>query len=221
MALGHQRCRHGEQNAVGVHQPELLSLPCKGHRQPLHHRDANLVRQQPHHRGPLHPGHLLQLLAPLTQRNKEDVAADVFAEDREHLRTAHLGQPGGLDVAGPGNAEALVAHNISFEKKDAHGQPAKDDQSAQPQKHAAPRARRTPPGTTRPVFAWPAGAPTTGARGIVVVRVHHLQRHAGSAAADAPIREHTLLHAPEARLRGRFIFPYKGTVCVAALSRHA
>ena len=58
-------------------------------------------------------GICFQLLAPLGERNEEDVAADVFAEDGQHLGAAHLGQPAGLDVAGPGDAEAGVVIEIS------------------------------------------------------------------------------------------------------------
>jgi hypothetical protein len=63
--------RHGEQNAVRVHKADLLALAREGHRLPLHHRDANLVGQHAHHRGPLNPGNLLQLLAPLGEGTKK------------------------------------------------------------------------------------------------------------------------------------------------------
>ena len=84
MMLRHHRRRHGEQHAVGVNQADLLALAHKRDRLALNDRDANLVRQQAHDGGVLDPGNLLQLPAALGEGNKEDVAADVFAEDGQH-----------------------------------------------------------------------------------------------------------------------------------------
>ena len=92
-----------------VHQADLLALAHKRHRLALHHRNTNLVGQQPHHRGPFHPRNRLQLLAPFAEGNEEDVATDIFAEYGKQFRAADLGQPAGLNVAGSGNAEARVA----------------------------------------------------------------------------------------------------------------
>ena len=179
VVLGHGRGRHGEKNPAGVNQSDLLALPCEGHRLPFHHGDANLVREQPHYRSPLHPGNLFQLLAPVVEVDKKDVFPDIFAEDRQHLRAAHLGQPGGLDVADPGNAEAGIAPQVGLEKKAYGDETAQNHESAQPQKHTAHRAGRPQPGVLG--VLWPAKAHPT--RGIgVILRVRHLQGHAGQVA---------------------------------------
>ena len=222
MVLCHHGRRHCKQNTVGVYQADLLTSAHKCHRLALHHLDANPVWKHSHHRGPLHPGNLFQLPAPLGQRNKEDVAPNVFAKDRQHLRTAHLGQASSFNVAGPGNAKARIALQVGLEKEGTCSQAAQDDQSAQPEKRTAPHARWPPPGGARPIAARsvetdPTGRPPAGARG-VVFRGRHLQRHAGQSASRGG---HTLLHTPEARLRKRFILPYQGTSCVPTLNRHA
>ena len=116
MVLGHHGRRHGEKNPVGVHQADLLPLAREGHRLPLHHRDVNLVREQAHYRGALDPGNLFKLPAPLAQGNEKDIAPDVFAEDRQHLSAADLGEPRGFDIACPLDAEAPVAAQPGFEK---------------------------------------------------------------------------------------------------------
>ena len=220
--LGHHGRRHGEQNAVCVDQADLLPLAHKSDRLPLDHRDANPVREQAHHRGALNPGNLFQLLAPFVERDKEDVAPDIFAEDRQHLRSADLVEAGGLDVACPGDAEAPVAAEVALEKVGRCAQPAQHRHHGQRQKDAPRRARRTPPGVARPVpmrtaKALPAKAASTEAREIVV-RVRHLKRHARQRAARWG---HTLPHAPEAGFRGRFIFPHGGTVSGNAFDGHA
>ena len=112
---GHGGGRHGEQHAVGVDEADLLAVTREGHRLALDHADANLVGEHAHDRGALDPGNGFKLLAALVDGNKEDVAADVFAEDGEHLGAANLGESGGLDVAGAGDAEAGVAFEIGFE----------------------------------------------------------------------------------------------------------
>ena len=55
-------------------------------------------------------------------------------------------------------------------------------------------------------------------RSLVAVRILHLKRHARQ---TAPRKRHTLLHAPEAGLRGRFIFPNQGPGSVISFYRHA
>ena len=69
-------------------------------------------------------GICFQLPAPLGQRNKEDVAPDVFAEDGQHLGAADLGESGGLNVACAVDAEARVAAQIGFEKIGRGGESA-------------------------------------------------------------------------------------------------
>ena len=107
--LGHHGGGHGEEHAVFIDKADLLALADEGHGLALDDGDADLVGEQAHDGGALDPGDGFKLLAPLGERDKEDVAADVFAEDGEHIRAADLGKAGGLNVAGPGDAETGVA----------------------------------------------------------------------------------------------------------------
>ena len=56
----------------------------------------------------LDPWNLLKLLPTFRERHKEDVAANVLSEDRQHFCAAHLSQARGLNVAGTRDAEARV-----------------------------------------------------------------------------------------------------------------
>ncbi len=175
--LGHGLRRHGEQHAVGVHQADLLAVAREGYRLALDDCDANLIGKQAHHGGVLDPGNLLQLPAPLVQGHKENVAADVFAEDGQHLGAGHLGEPGGLNVSGAGDAEARVALEVVLKQEAGSRQPAEHDERAQRKKHAAHSAGRPPPGPLR--FSEAIGG---GTQNTVAVRIVELQRHAGQGA---------------------------------------
>ena len=107
-------------------------------------------------------GICFKLLAALAEGNKEDVAADVFAEDGQHLGAAHLGQPGGLDVACAGDAEARVALEIGLEQK---SQPW----SGRPRTISAPSAEKA-----RVPRCWPAA---TSGRGAVAETPHWRAEH--------------------------------------------
>ena len=188
-------------------------MPRKRHRLPLHHVDANLIGQHAHHRRMFNPGNGFKFPAPLADRHKKDVAADVFAEDRQHLRAADFREPGRLDIAGAFNAEAPVAFERLFKENARRRKPAENDRRAEPDKHAS-YGRGRPPQVAAsraeacPIWAWR----------VVAVGVLHLQRHARQ---RAPRPGHTLLHAPEARLRGRFILPNQRPGCSTALIHHA
>ena len=109
---GHGGGGHVEQHAVGIDQADLLAVTRKGDRLPLDYLHANLIGEQAHDRGVLDPGNGFKLLAPLADGDKEDVAADVFAEDGEQLSARDFRESGGLNVAGAGDAEAGVAFKI-------------------------------------------------------------------------------------------------------------
>ena len=104
--LGHHRRRFGEQYAIRINKANLRALTKKRDRLALHDGDTNLVRQQTHDRSVLDPGNLLKLLATFTERHKENIAADIFAKDRQHLSAAYLPQAGGLNVTGARDAKA-------------------------------------------------------------------------------------------------------------------
>ncbi len=134
--LCHPRRRHGQQNAVGIDEANLLPLAHKRNRRALHNIDANLIGKEPHHGGALHPRNLLKLLAAFAEMNKEDVLADVFAKHRKHLRARYLGQARGLNVACARDAEARVAlepmrrHQVRGDEGTRHKQRAKPEKDA-------------------------------------------------------------------------------------------
>ena len=70
------------------------------------------------------------------QGDKEDVAPDVFAEDRQHLSAADLGEAGGLNVACPIDAETRVALQKGLRKKPT---------CKPPRTMSTPSARKTRP----------------------------------------------------------------------------
>src|ERR1035437_10285357 len=211
--LGHGCGRHVEQNSIGVDEANLLSMARKGYWLALDHVDANLIWEQAHYSCMLYPGNRFELFASFVNGNEEDVAADVFAEDGEHLRATYFSEPGGLDVAGTGDAEARVTLEIVLEHHTSRGESTENDDCAECKEHAPHRAGGTPPVAARSTEASPVGA-----RGGVAVGVLHFQRHAWQC---APGSGHTLLHAPDARLRGRFILPDQRPRCSVALIHHA
>ena len=161
--------------------------------------------------------------APLRQGYKEDVAPDVFAEDRQQLGAADFVESGSLDVACSRNAKVSVALDECLEKVSRSSQPAQHDQSRNRQKHSPRPVRWTPPGIAH--TGLPASAKTSSAgdatphlRRAALIGVLHLQGHAGQRASQ---RRRTLPDAPDAGFRGRVIFPREGTVFVTALYRHA
>src|ERR1017187_7818809 len=211
--LGHGRGRHIEQDSIGVDEADLLFMARKCYWLPLDYVDTNLVREQAHYSRMLYPGNRFELFAPFVDGNKEYVAADVFAEDWKHLRAAYFSEAVGLDVAGTGDAEARVALEIVLEHHASRGESTENDDRAERKEHAPHRTGRTPPVAARSTEASPIGA-----RGIVAVGILHFQRHAGQC---APRSGYTLLHTPDARLRGRFILPDQRPRCSVALIHHA
>ena len=142
---GHGGGRHVEQNAVGVDEADLLAVARKGHGLAFNDVDANLIGEHAHDGGVLDPGDGFKLLAALADGNKEDVAADVFAEDGEHLGAGDFSEAGGLDVAGAGDAEAGVAFEIGLEEVAGGAEAGEDEERAERQRHAPDGAGRTPP----------------------------------------------------------------------------
>ncbi len=84
--------RHVEQHAACIDESDLLAVPREGHRLALDNIDANLIGKQAHDRGLLNPGNRFKLLAALVQRNKKNVAANVFSEDWKQLRARDLSE---------------------------------------------------------------------------------------------------------------------------------
>ncbi len=152
-------------------------------------------------------GICFQLPPPLLQRHKEDIAPDVFAEDRQQLRAADLGQPRSLNVARPGNAEARVA-----------GQEVIDNRTrwspARPTRPLRPASERSA-SPCLPGASCACSAPQSGFRPDARVPGEAnprppslpLQRRVGQHARP---RGRILLFAPEEGLRGRVIFPQEG-----------
>ena len=177
--LSHHGRRHGEQNAIRIHQANLRSLAHKGHWLPLHYRNANLAGKQAHDRGSLDPGNLLQLLAALGQRHMEDVAPNIFTKDRQHLSAANLSEAVGLNIACLMDAESLVALQKLLEKNGRGCTSAQDNERGQRERDAARCARRTPPGIALCSAMQAARAAPAILLRILVAGIVHLQRHTG------------------------------------------
>ncbi len=189
MMLGHEAAGMEQQNSVGVNEPDLLTLAYKGHRLPLHKLNANLVWEQTHDRSVLYPWNRFKLLAPVAEVDKENIAADVLAEDGQQLGAAHLSHAGGLDIAGACNAEASVALKKCFQEKDAGGRSAQDDEHAEAEKYATDGAGRTPPALAAPFVVsaagvgWAVAVRVAKSSGMPVGRARvrtHLPQRAGS-----------------------------------------
>jgi len=210
--LGHGGRGHGQEDAFGVDKADGGTMTDKGDGMTLDDRNANMVGKQAHDRSVLHPGDGFELLAALVERNKEDVAADVFAEDGEDFSARNLGEAGGFDISGAGDAEAGVAAEIGFDGENSGGKRAENDQSAKTKKDASHGGRRTPPGTGR--LRGPTGAKAQ----IFVVGIHHLERHAGQ---GARIDGRTGWHTPESGFRGRIILKNERPRWSSSLVSHA
>ena len=204
---------HVEKNSVGVDQANLLAVAREGDRRALNNLHTNLVGQQAHHGRVFNPRNRFKLFAALADGHEEDVAANVFAEDRQHLRSTHFSEPGGLDVIGSGDAEAGIALEVSLGQINRGRDGNDHDQRAERKKHATYGALRPPPAAVACI-----GTSPFGARKIVAVWIIHLERHAGQC---APRSGYTLLHAPVAGSRRHIILPNQRPGCGVTLIRHA
>src|SRR5665213_95670 len=81
----HLGARHIEDRSGCVYKSNVHALAHKGDRSSLYDRYPQMVREKTHHSGVLHPRETLQFGAPFGQRNREDVAVHVFAEDAKQL----------------------------------------------------------------------------------------------------------------------------------------
>ena len=219
--LGHGLGGHTQQHSVRVDEPDGLAALRKRHRLPLHHRDANLVRQHAHHARVLDPGNTLEFTPSLVQRDKKDVAADVFPKHGHQIGPAQLREAGSLNVAGASDTETRVAFNIMREHEAGRGQATQHQKRGSGKKHASHGAGRSPPGRFRLAEAVRGGAQHTVAVGIV-----ELQRHTRSAAprspgADTPLQGHILPRAPAAQLNGWVVVPQQRSICGISLIGHA
>src|SRR5665213_1885442 len=188
-------------------------MPCEGHRLALNNIDAKLIGKKTHDRGLLNPGNRFKFLAALVQRDKENIASNVFPEHWKKLRARDLSESNCLDVACAGNAEAPVALQIGLGELRRGDEKTANDERSDSDRYASHRAGRPPPSAASLTFLAPFCA-----RKLVAVRIIHLKRHAGQ---RAPRSGYTLLHAPEAGTRGRIIFPDQGPRCGVTLILHA
>jgi len=147
--LGHGSGGHSEQDAAGVDEADLGALTDEGDGLALDELDADLVWEDAHDGGALDPGDLLELMAALGKGDEEDVAADVFSEDGEHVGAGDLGEAGGVDVGGAGDAEACVALDVGLEQVGGGAEAAEDEQGREAEEDAADRAGGAPPGVLR------------------------------------------------------------------------
>src|ERR1700679_3909422 len=131
MMLSHGGRAHGEQDAIGIDETDLLALTNQWDGCALDNADANAVGQDAHDGGALDPGNLLKLLAAIAEIDEEDVPADVLAEDGKQIGARDLTQAGGFNVGASGDAEAGVALKVSFRGKPAGDTADHDHQYAE------------------------------------------------------------------------------------------
>ena len=221
MSLGHRLRRHREQNAVCVHESDLLAVPCKCHRLPFYDCDANLIGQHAHHRGVLDPGNLLQFPPARAQWNKKDVAANVFTEDRHEIAAAHLRESCGLNIVGACDTEARIAFEKMRERKVCRSKSPKHSGHSAQENHAPHLRCRTPPRSLRRAKTI-RGRP----QHTVLFRVVELERHSGGNApacggAHAFIERRILPRTLAAQLGGGIVIPQERPVSSISLIRHA
>ncbi len=221
--LGHGLRRHAEQHSVRVNQSNLLAVPGKRHRLPLHNRQANLVGQHAHYSRVLDPGNTLKCPASLIQRHKKNVAADVFAKDGQQVGAAHLGEARSVNVAGTGDAETRIAFEKMRQHKAGRGEAAQHQERGKREKHAACFAGRTRPMRSRRCLG--RAKPLRGrVQHSVAFRVVELEGHARRVAPARCGGAHSSVNfarAPGAQLRGGIVVPQQGPVCRIALIGHA
>ena len=138
VVLAHGRGRHGQEDAVGVDQPDLLAVTHESDRRALHDRDAQLIGQNAHHRGLLDPGNLFQLPAAIVQRHEEDIAAHVFAEHGQDVSAGDLPEAIGLNIPGSRNAKPRVAFEVGFEHEAGSDHDSCDGESAASEEDPCP-----------------------------------------------------------------------------------
>src|SRR6185437_4974940 len=137
MMAGHGGRGHGEQHAVRVDETDVIADAGEGNRLALDDGDSDLIGEQTHDGGALDPGNLLELTAAQVEGDEEDVAADVFAEDGQHLGAGYFRQASRRNVFSSGDAVTSVMLEGPPERHSARGYAAQDENCSKPKKNTA------------------------------------------------------------------------------------
>ncbi len=130
--------RHVEQDAGGIDQADLGALADEGDRGALGDLDAEAVGEQAHDGGALHPGKRFELAAAVGERDPEDVALEVVAEDVEQLLAGDVGVADDLDGGGGREEEALVVQEEVAGEQERGGDAAEEGEQEDAAKDASP-----------------------------------------------------------------------------------
>ena len=205
--LGHGGRGHGEQNAVGVDQADLLALADKGHRLALDHGDANLVGKQAHHRGALAPRESASSCLRRSLRGTKKMLRPMSSPKTGSISARLTSvRPVASILPAPAMRKRESRPRIGLEREDAGDERAEDKQSAEAEKHAAhawwtdaTRDRQAPEVRRAPKRR-------SSSSGIL-----HLQRHAGqgariAGAPDGTRRKRDSAGGSSSQIRGRVVF---------------
>ena len=130
--------RHGEDDAVRVDQADRAAFAHEGSGHALHDGDPQLVGQQAHDGGALHPRELLQFGTPRGKRNSEKIVAEVGTKDAEQVGVGDLAVAEDLDRRGAIDAKTRVVQEKAADQQEGRGEDAKDGEERQRDADAAP-----------------------------------------------------------------------------------
>ncbi len=150
--------RHVEQHAGGVDQADLRALADEGDRGALGDLDAEVVGEQAHDGGALDPGKRFELEAAVGERDLEDVALEVVAEDVEQLLAGDVGVADDLDGGGGREDEALVVEEEVADEEERCGDAGQEDEQEEAAKDASPEGAGDADQPAAETEADPAGA---------------------------------------------------------------
>ncbi len=130
--------RQGEDHAVGVGQVDVSADLDEGDGGALDDGDAELVGHQAHDGRLADPRNLFELGAALRQRDEEEVAADVGAEDGKEVGAIELAGAEGLDGGGGLDAEAGIVVEEAVHGDDERKKQTWNDEDRDAQSQFAP-----------------------------------------------------------------------------------
>ena len=95
---GHRLRGHAQSDSVAVGEADIAAVANEGDRRALADGEAELVGKQAHDGRRRDPGQVLEFGAALGERDEENVAAHIAAEDAEKLGLGHLRVAEDLDI---------------------------------------------------------------------------------------------------------------------------
>src|SRR5208337_3826284 len=116
------------QRAPGVDQRNVRADAGKSHRSALVNLDAQPIGDKTHHTRRFHPRDLFQLLFALSQRNEENVAANISAHHFHDLRVRDVVSAGDLDLIARIDAKAPGVFPVAIDGRARSAQNPQNDE---------------------------------------------------------------------------------------------